>query len=134
MTDLTSISKFFYELLNVSDLTDLLSGGIFRNQRPKNSENSDIIILTRFIKGTNVENINNGFLQLVLIIPKIAGQPNLILQETIEKKIIEILKNSMNKQMSSSFYFELENTTEYDNYEGQNLFSSLYFDLIIHKP
>ncbi len=134
MTSITDITKFFYELLNVSSLTDLLSGGVYRNQRPKNLTSSDVVIIPRFISGTGAKNVSNGQLQIVVILPKIAGVPDLKSQLAIENAIIDIFANSINKQESNNFYFELLQTTEHDNYDGQILFSSLYLTLQIHKP
>ena len=134
MTSITNISKFFYKLLNVTSLKDLLSGGIYRNQRPKNSTTSDVVIITRYINGTGNENVNNGQTQIVIILPKISDVPDLKKQSEIEEAIIEILANSMNEQNTNNFYFELEQITEHDNFDGQNMFSSLYLSLKIHKP
>ena len=132
---ITAISIYFYKILNDDVyLKNLLSGGVYRNQRPKNSETSDIVIITRYLNGTNIQNVQNGETQIVIILPKISGVPDLSLQNRIEKRVIEILNNSKNFQNINGFYFELETTTEHDNYDGQFLFSSLYLTFKIHKP
>ena len=134
MISITSISEFFYKLLNVTDLTVLLDGSIYRNQRPRNSQKSDIVIITRYLNGTSQQNINQGETQIIIILPKISGVPNLLKQKEIENKVLELLEKSRQFQETNNFYFDIQTTTEHDNFDGQNLFSSLYITTKIYKP
>ena len=130
MTTITDIGTFFYELLNVAELTSLLNGGaIYRNQRPKNSTKNDIVVLTTFQKDDFYTGVHVGEVKIVLIINKIADLPDTLTQLSIEEKVIELLKNSNEKQTQKEKYFEMVETSEYDNYEGQTMYSSLYINL-----
>ena len=133
MTTTTDISIFFYQILNVDSLTTLLDGGaVYRNQRLEDSSKNDVVIIPRFLKD-NPKGVYNGQIQIVAIIKKLAGVPNHKLQLEIEQKIIELLDASTQQQEAKGFYFDFEETTEHDNYDGQRLFTSLYITLNIHK-
>lgn len=136
MITLSNASIIFYELLNDVQILDLLNGGsIYREQRPVNSQNNDIVIKTRFMKSEKKTGVAVGEIQIVLILNKISNYIDTQKINAIEKNIIEILKSkkSENKQKNYTTYFELKNTTFYPNYNGQELFSSLYLTYEIYK-
>ncbi len=135
MISITEITTNIYHILNQQELLDLLEGGrVYRQQRSVDSSNNDVVIRAEFLRPEKGLEVKNGKIKIIIIIKKIAGLPDLATEAEIENKILDLLSNSELLQKNNSFYFDFEDTTRYDNFNGQQLFTSIYLKLNIYKP
>ena len=130
MTIASEISKYFYNILNVSELTSLIDGSIYREKKPINSELQDIVINTLFLKSGYKTDIQNGQSNINIYCKSINSLPDLSNLNTISEKVIELLDN--NTQRSNSFFYEILDTNLFQDLQ-QNTMFYINIKLQIHK-
>ncbi len=120
------ITTHFYKILNKSELTDLLNGGrIYKEVRPTNSTENDIVINVNFLKTDYKTGVNYGKANInVYVKAQSNGSSNSAFFKIITDKILELFKRiNFN---SGSFYFSVYDTQIYNELNQKEWF---YFNL-----
>lgn len=84
---------FFYKILNVTELTNIISGGIYRGEKPKNSELEDVVINSLPLASGKTKEVQNGIININCYSKNINGVANIQRLELISNKVIELLDN-----------------------------------------
>lgn len=122
------VTKFVYKIINISDLTDIISGGVFRINKPKDSEKEDVVInILPLDRGYH--KMQNGTINVNCYARNLNGVPNIVRLDLISNKVIEILNNY--DQKANNFYFEIVETHILDELQ-QNSLSFVNIKLKIH--
>ncbi len=124
------ITEYIYEILNVSSLTSLISGNVYRIDKPKSSEKEDVVINILPLPSGFYKKIQNGTLNINCYCKIINGVANIRRLQLIENKVIEILENY--NQANNNFYYEISETHILKELQ-QNSMSFSNIKLNIHK-
>ena len=124
----SEITKYFYKILNVSELTDIITGGIYRFNKPENSEKEDIVINTIFLKSGHYKDIQNGICNINCYCVNINGLRNISRLETIANKVIELLES----YQQTNFSYEILETNSLKDLQ-QNSMSYINIRIQTHK-
>lgn len=117
-----NILSNFYQILNVSEITDFLNGGaIYKDARPTNSEKNDIVINVNFLKSKYKTGVNYGLANInIYCLSDKDGYADYVFFENIYKKIIERFEQ-INYNLNS-FYFSIEDTSIQQELNQNDLF------------
>jgi len=124
------ISELLYKTLNVDELKSIISGAVYREQKPIGSELQDVVIVSKFLNSDYQLGINNGEVHINAFCKKIAGRCNTLKLKQITDKIIEILKDNK-MQNSQGFYFDIANQTNFEDID-QNSMCFISITLKVH--
>lgn len=124
------ITKYLYRILNKDELKNLISGAIFRDDKPQNSELQDIVINCLFLKSGHFTEIQNGQVNINCYCKNINGVSDTAQLTLISNKVIELLQN--NTQSNNLFSYEILETSILKELQ-QNSMSFLNLKLQIHK-
>jgi len=110
-----TVKQAFSDILNKSELTDLLSGGLIcKESRPTNSTNNDIVINVNFL---NQDVIRTGISNINIYSKAFSnGQPDESYLLSIQEKIVSMFE-AVNYHFGG-FYFEFKQSSmfrELDN-------------------
>lgn len=127
-TPLNIISDFF-DILNITELTSIITGGIYKIDKPKDSELQDIVINNLFMTGKENE-VQNGDFNINIYAKNIQGVTDTNTLQIISDKVLEILENY--NQKVTSLNFEVIDFNILKDMQ-QNSMSYLNIKLKIHK-
>jgi len=122
------ITEFIYKILNVTDLTSIISGKICRLDKPKSSEKQDIVINSLPLP-RGYHKMQNTVININCYAKNINGIPNINKLTQIQDKVIDILKNY--EQHDNNFYYEVVETQVLEEIQ-QNSMSFVNIKLNIH--
>ena len=121
----SEVSKYLYRILNQNSLTGLISGKIYREQKPTNSELQDIVINTIFLKSGHYSDIQNGKANINIYTKSLNGLHDLENLTSITNVVLDLLEN--NTQSNNAFYYQIIDTNLIKDLQ-QN---SMYYNNII---
>ncbi len=117
-----NVTTNFYKILNKSELTDLLNGGkIYKEVRPTNSTENDIVINVNFLKDKYKTGVYYGKANInVYAKAQSNGSSNSALFKLITNKIIELFEKI--NYCLGSFYFSVDDTQIYNELNQKEWF------------
>ena len=128
------ITEYLYKILNVSEITDLLEtgSGVYRNQKPINSELNDIVIgILGSVSGREFSGNQNGIVNINIYAKKINGFPDIEKLENISDKVLEVLENNQNNH-TDSFYYQIKESGNIFEEQQQNTLNYFNIKLNVH--
>ena len=121
-----NITEYLYKILNVSSITDLLNSGfIYKDSRPTNSNQNDIVINTNFLRSSYNSGVSVGLSNInIYCQANKNGYPNHNFFKSVFTKIIERFEEI--NYNYKSLYFSIDMTsTEQDS----NQLNWFYFNI-----
>lgn len=113
------LTRIIYKQLNVDELTDLISGKIYRETNGVFDDKENIIIISTALENNINTNVSKAIININVEVPNIAKAPNIAKFETLLTKIKELLKNQNNE--GYYFTFVSEQLIKEDNYYYLNI-------------
>ena len=106
------VTKYLSKILNVPELTTLLSGGsVYREVRPTNSEEKDIVINVNFLKDRYETGVNYGIANINIYSKALSnGLMDSAYFDSVYNKIIEIFEKRNYCYNSLTFNIEFTKT------------------------
>jgi hypothetical protein len=98
-----------YEVINVSGVTSLIDGRVYRRMRPPDSTSKDVVVSTLPIKGDKGFELQEGTAIINIWVKKFDnGMPD----ETTLKAIVEAVETAIEAESIANEYFTLDIETE----------------------
>jgi len=112
------VSKLIYKILNVSSLTSIITGSIYRISKPIDSQLEDIVINSiGNLSSKEVTGVNNGLLNINIYVSKVNGFPNISRLDIIKDKVIQLIEESSSYQSANSFFIKILSTNLFTEQE-----------------
>lgn len=123
MVTTITISKYLYDLLNVSTLTTNISGGVYRESKTMNDELENVVINVNFMNTNRLIGYQNGLANINILVPKINGRHDTKRLEEIADIILSLLDSDEKENLS--FYYKFESCLSVQTDYEQNTLSML---------
>ena len=128
ITQLDIFDKFF-EILNVTSLTNIIDGGIYKLKKPQNSELQDIVINSLPLKSDHFVGIQNGTININCYCKNINGQPDTLTLKAISDQVLLLLEAY--PQGTRFLNYDIEDMQTFQELQ-QNSMSFFNFKINIH--
>lgn len=119
-----------WKLLNASSLKTSISGGVYKNWRPDNSEVEDVVVNGIIIDNEQIQTgIGNVNIHVPDVLTNSGLQPDAGRLEVLAKEAVSILKEGFNKK----YTFFIENQGAFKDESAKSWFINIRFRFRFHN-